>query len=229
MRRAVARLCTTTHQTMLGDMSTTIILIRHGETMGNRDGLFRGRKDFPLNENGLTQATLLSQELSGWDLGAVYSGPLSRAKETARRVADPHGLSVVEEPPFTNIALGDWEGRRKVEIERDHPDLWQIWVSTPERLERPGAETLFQVQERSHRALERIVQEHTGKTVVVVGHRAVLKPLIARCLSIAEPYFWKIHLDTAGYSILEHTPDRGYMLTLLNQTRHLQDVVREMV
>ncbi|MDH7499739.1 MAG: histidine phosphatase family protein, partial [candidate division NC10 bacterium] len=65
------------------------------------------------------------------------------------------------------------------------------------------------------------------KTIAVVSHRAVLKALIARCLDIREPYFWKIHLDTASYSLLEHRLERGYALTLLNQTHHLADFVRE--
>jgi len=210
-------------------MTTTIILIRHGETVGNREGLFRGQKDFPLNENGILQAQCLSQELSTWKINAVYSSPLSRAKETARILAESHALTVIEEPGFINIKLGAWEGRRKVEIEKEFPELWKIWVTIQEQLRLDGGETLKQVQQRAYQALERITQKEAGKTIVVVSHRAVLKPLIARCLRIPEPYFWKIHLDTASYSILEHTPEREYMLTLLNQTRHLKDFVREMV
>ena len=69
-------------------MTTTILLIRHGETLGNRDGMFRGQKDFPLNENGRTQARSLAEELSTWRIDAIYSSPLSRAMETARPLAE---------------------------------------------------------------------------------------------------------------------------------------------
>jgi broad specificity phosphatase PhoE len=210
-------------------MNTTIVLVRHGETAGNREGLFRGRKDFPLNQNGIAQADLLAQELTEWPLSAIYSSPLSRALDTARRVAEPHLLPVVQEPDLTNIDLGDWEGRLKSEIERDYPDLWHTWIHNPEDLRREGAETLAHVQERSFRVLERIVAANRKRMVAIVSHRAVLKPLLARCLGITEPHFWRIHLDTAAYSILEHLPDRGYMLTLLNQTKHLRDFIREMV
>jgi len=210
-------------------MATTILLIRHGETVGNREGLFRGQKDFPLNENGKIQAKALAEELRAWKLDAIHSSPLSRALETARPLADLQGLPVIEEPGFTNIHLADWEGVAKKWVEENQPALWKVWVSEPERLRRPGAETLAQVQERAFSALEKIVRNEVGKTVVVVSHRAVLKPLIARCLDIPAPYFWKIHMDTAAYSIFEHTPERGYTLTLLNQTRHLQEFVREMV
>jgi len=206
---------------------TTILLIRHGETAGNREGLFRGHKDFPLNENGIRQAKALAQELACRQIDAIYSSPLSRAMETARPLAEPRGLPVMEEPGFLDLHFGDWEGRSKEEVAQEQPELWKIWMSQPERLRREGAETLAEMQERSYGALQRLVGEQRGKTIAVVSHRAVLKALIARCLDIREPYFWKIHLDTASYSLLEHRLERGYALMLLNQTHHLADFVRE--
>jgi broad specificity phosphatase PhoE len=210
-------------------MTTMILLIRHGETLGNRDGMFRGQKDFPLNENGRAQARSLAEELAAWRIDALYSSPLSRAMETARPLAEARGLSVIEEAGFNNIRLGDWEGRLKREIEAEQPELWKVWIREPEKLKREGAETLGQVQERSYTALMEIIGERTGGQIALVSHRAVLKPLIARCLGIREPYFWRIHMDTAAYSILEHTAEQGFLLTLLNQTHHLKEFIREKV
>jgi broad specificity phosphatase PhoE len=210
-------------------MTTTIFIIRHGETMANREGMFRGQRDFPLNENGRIQAKAVAEDLRAYKIDAVYSGPLSRTVETARPLADWRGLPVVMEPGFTNISLGDWEGKPKKWVEENQPDLWKMWIIEPEKLRRPGAETLNQVQQRAFQALQKIIREQTGKTIAVVTHRAVLKPLIAACLQIPAPYFWKVHMDTAGYSVLEHGQERGFTLTLMNQTRHLKDFVREMV
>jgi probable phosphoglycerate mutase len=61
----------------------------------------------------------------------------------------------------------------------------------------------------------------------VVSHRAVLKPLFATMLGMSEPYFWKIQLDTASYSISEYHPERGFTFTMINQNRHLPDYLRE--
>lgn len=208
---------------------TKIILVRHGETQGNREGLFRGQADFPLNENGLRQAHELAQALKGYRLEVVYSSPLSRARVTAELIAKPHNLKVEIEPGFNNIRLGIWEGRPKAEIEKESPQLWRLWTTEPERLQLPDAETLKDVQVRAFSAIERIAHENSGQTLAVVTHRAVLKPLLARALGIPEPYFWKLHLDTGSYSILEHTPERGYTLSLLNETSHLKGFIRETV
>lgn len=58
----------------------------------------------------------------------------------------------------------------------------------PERLRLPNAESIPDVQRRAF-GLEFIVQKYKGKALVIVSHRAVIKPLIAACLQIADPYF----------------------------------------
>jgi probable phosphoglycerate mutase len=208
---------------------TTIILIRHGETKGNREGLFRGQMDFPLNENGEQQARDLAHALKNYDLKAVYASPLARAKTTAEIVASPHNLKIEIESGFTNINLGLWQGKPKAEIQERFPDLWQLWITEPERLQLPQGETLGEVQNRSFEALVEITQKHSGQSVAIVSHRAVLKPLLARALGVNPPYFWRFHLDNGSYSILEYTPQRGYILTLLNEIQHLRDFIKEIV
>ncbi len=206
---------------------TTLILVRHGETVANVENIFRGRQNFPLNDNGRRQAKLLAEALAKYDVSAIYSSPLSRALETAKAVAQKFSLGVVVEPKLTNISLGSWEGKPHTEIAKLFPKEYDLWRTEPERLVIPGGETLSEVQARAFEAVERIVSENEGKTVVVVSHRAVLKPLIAALIGIKEPYFWKIHMDNASYSIVYHTKLRGYMLYQLNRNDHLESFVFE--
>ncbi len=207
-----------------------VYLIRHGETQGNKEGYFRGRSDFPLNENGIEQAKALAEELKDVGIELIYTSPLSRAVKTAEILAEATGAKTIVEENFNNINLGPWEGRKKEEIKKLYPDLFELWVNYPEKLRLEGAETLEEVKKRSFKALDRIVKECLEKGVskiAIVTHRAVLKPLIAAALDIKEPYFWKIHVDTASYSILSHDGKRGYILKMLNQTKHLKSYVEE--
>ncbi len=203
-----------------------IYLIRHGETEGNREGYFRGRADFPLNDNGRRQAQALAEALKGAGIRRIYSGPLSRAKETAEILSEKIGAEVIIEEGFNNINLGPWEGRLKEEIKRLYPEEFKTWVSFPERLRLPGAETVLEVRDRAVRALKKILEKEEGN-FAVVSHRAVLKPLIAGILEIREPFFWKVHVDTASYSILKFKRERGFTLYLLNQTSHLENFIVE--
>lgn len=209
-------------------MNTKIILIRHGETEYNNKGIFRGRMDVELNENGKEQAHELAQELEEqFDINKIYTSPLIRSKETAVILGEELDLEVVEEDGFNNIDLGNWQGTPKEEIKTKFPNMWKKWVYQPEELEIPSGETLNGILKRVKEAINRTVGENKGKTIAIVSHRSILKVLIAYLLGIKQDYFWKFRLENCSYSIFNYSDDRGYMLTLLNQYKHLPDFVVE--
>jgi len=203
-----------------------IYFIRHGETVGNKEDRFRGRHDFPLNQNGIRQAESLRDALKHVQFDAIYSSPLSRSLKTAEIIADNRSPVILEEG-FTNIALGEWENKPKAWVRRTYPDLWQIWKTEPEKLSFKGMETLTEVRKRAYETLVKLINRHQKGKIAIVSHRAVLKPLFAAMLNMAEPYFWKIQVDTASYSIAEYRNDRGFTFTIINQNKHLENFFRE--
>ncbi len=206
---------------------TIIILARHGECKGNREGLFRGRSDFPLNEIGLSQASELAREIKLFKPTKIFTSPLSRARQTADKISRECGIEAEEREGINNIELGPWEGKPKEYIAEKYPEQWQVWLNEPERLEVPGMEAIDQLQERVRKDLDKIVEQYYGQSIVIVSHRAVLKPLIASCLGINKPYFWRIHLDTASYSTIHFKKSRGFILVQLNQNKHLKEFISE--
>ncbi len=206
---------------------TCIIIVRHGECKGNREGLFRGRSDFPLNEVGLYQARELAREIKTMQPTRVFTSPLLRAMQTAKAIRQECNIEVEEREALNNIKLGPWEGKSKDYIAQKYPEQWQVWLNEPEKLIIPGMESLDAVQERAKRDLDDIIKHHWGETVIVVSHRAVLKPLIASCLGLSKPYFWRIHLDTASYSIIHYERKQGFILVQLNQNKHLTEFISE--
>ncbi|MDD4020204.1 histidine phosphatase family protein [Aminivibrio sp.] len=214
---------------MHSSQKTTILLARHGECSGNIEGRFRGRVDFPLNETGIRQAAELGEAMLAFHPEAVVTSPLLRAKATAVAIASRCSARLIEEEGFTNTSLGIWEGRLKTEIERDSPEKWKTWIEDPEKLAVEGAESMGDVLGRSMDALEKYAERFRGKTFAVVTHRTVIKPLLAACLGIASPYFWKVHMDTAAYSVLFHDDIHGYSLYSLNITGHLSGFTTEWV
>lgn len=203
---------------------TTVYFIRHGECDGNRDKRIRGCVDFPLNENGVRQAHALAARLKNAGITAIVTSPLSRALETARILGEAVGAKPVIKEGFRNICFGAWENRLQSEIMREHPEQWRTWTTRPEELRVEGAESLYAVRDRSLRELENTVAEYEGRTIALVSHRALLKPMLAGALGVAPPFFWRLHLDNAAYGILTHTPERGFTLRALNITEHLKNL-----
>ena len=80
---------------------TVIHLVRHGE-VENPKGIIYGRlPGYHLSERGLRQARGAAEHLAEREIGAVWSSPLERARQTADAIAAPHGLEVVVDPRIT--------------------------------------------------------------------------------------------------------------------------------
>lgn len=145
---------------------TTILLARHGETDWNRDGIWQGWADPPLNETGRAQARELAEQLRDVPFDAVYSSDLQRARETAEIAAAPHGVPVVTDPGLREIDIGSWSGLTRAEIEERFPDG-----------ERPGGETREQHASRVLEAVERIARENPGRRILLVTHGGTMRAL----------------------------------------------------
>ena len=206
---------------------TDLVIVRHGETELNRDGVFRGRLDVPLNDRGRLQAEAAAEALSGTQVTAVYSSPLSRAYDTGAAIAARHGVQVVIDEAFHNFDLGEWQGRPKESVRQESPELWDLWVNDPTHLRIPGGETLEDVRDRAHeRALE-LVEKHRDERIVVATHRSVAKLLGGALLGLGTDSFWSFYLDNAGYSIFGHGR-RGFVLLTWNEAAHLGERVVEL-
>ena len=70
---------------------THVILVRHGQTDWNRDRIFRGQADVPLNEAGREEARKIGAALKDVEIAVAYSSPLSRATGKGNK----HGIPVM--------------------------------------------------------------------------------------------------------------------------------------
>src|SRR5262245_6075119 len=94
--------------------STTIVLVRHGESApAHPDRPFPlrdGHGDPPLDPVGEQQAVLLADRLVHERIDAIYVTSLQRTHQTAAPLAERLGLELIEEPDLREVYLGDWEG-----------------------------------------------------------------------------------------------------------------------
>jgi broad specificity phosphatase PhoE len=149
---------------------TTILLARHGETDWNVQGRLQGWDDRPLNETGRAQARELAMRLADVPFDAVYASDLSRARETAEIVAEPHGVPVVVDEDLREMDYGSWSGLTRTQIEQRFPGET-----------RHDGETREEHLERVLRAAERIAALHPGERILIVSHGGSLRALRRHC------------------------------------------------
>jgi probable phosphoglycerate mutase len=158
-------------------VTTTILLVRHGETDWNRAGRWQGHADPPLNDRGRVQARELAARLADTNLDAIYASDLARARETAETVGARKGVAVVVDPALREIDVGEWSGLTTAEIERRFPDGFRRHREGRDGWER--GETHAAMSARIVAATLRLAASHPGETVLCVLHGGVIRALLA--------------------------------------------------
>ncbi len=167
------------------DASTTLYLVRHGETEHNRRGIIQGGGvDSELNAVGRAQAKALARRLRSVSFDALYASTLQRARQTADILARPHEpLSRTHLHDLSEMDWGVFEGEPPSE-ERDvsMKALKSKWRDGAYDRAVEGGESIRDVQERAQRAIRHILTREGGRTVLVVTHGRYLRVLLATIL-----------------------------------------------
>lgn len=176
-------------------MKTTIILIRHGESLANAAGIYLGHTDWDLSERGKAQAEVVADYLADRKIDRIFSSDLIRAYNTALPHARRHGLEVEKRVALREIFLGEWEGRPVAELEQMYPEEFGIgWRLCFGTCRVPGGESVQEVARRICTELCRIAEECPGETVLVASHAAAIRAT------------WGAITGTAPEDIAEHIP-----------------------
>jgi broad specificity phosphatase PhoE len=156
---------------------TTILLARHGETDWNRAGRFQGQADPPLNERGRAQAARLASEVAHENIAAVYASDLRRALETAEIVGSALRVSVEASRELREVDVGRFAGLTGDEVDERWPELRAV---VEERgYAYAAGESFESVRSRLVRKTSQIAARHPKERVLVVGHGAAIRALLA--------------------------------------------------
>ncbi len=200
-----------------------LILVRHGQTAWNTQMRTQGRTDILLDEIGRTQSQKLSERVSALQLKAVYSSPLSRAKETAKMIADPHGLDIICHELLMERDFGSWEGTPFKTLIEKYPSEIRSWEKDPFSYTPPDAEPLSEVFSRCIAFLDELFKTYTKEdTVLAVGHSIPLRLMIAHSIGLSPCKLHSLRLDNAAYTEIR-LREKYNILTVFNDTGHLHE------
>jgi broad specificity phosphatase PhoE len=162
---------------------TTIFLARHGESDWNVQKRFQGHSDRPLTERGREQAHALADLVGSEKIDAVYTSPLSRARETAEIVAARAGLEPIALPELREVDTGSWSGLSRVDVEARFPEGFARWRSGESGWE--DGETYEEMAERVIGALRTIAEDHPDGRVLVISHGGPIRAIHAAAEGVA--------------------------------------------
>lgn len=187
-----------------------LILVRHGRTALNAEGVLQGRIDAPLDEVGRRQASEIGSCLAGVD--RVVSSPLQRAADTASAIGPPVEL----DERFVELDYGDLDGTPIADV---GPEAWAAWRASLDH--RPsGGETLRELGARVSAALGELATAAATHDVVVVSHVSPIKAAVAWALDVSLETSWRTHLDQASITRIGFRGRQPFLLSF-NDVGHL--------
>jgi probable phosphoglycerate mutase len=147
-------------------MKTTLALVRHGVTAWNYEARAQGHVDIPLSPEGLQQAELVAERLAREPWDAVYSSPLSRARQTAEVIGRRLNLPVRQDPRLMERYMGHAEGMTIWDRAARWPGLHFHEIPEMEQDEALAA--------RAQTALRDLARQHAGERLICVAHGAFI-------------------------------------------------------
>jgi len=212
----------------------TVLLVRHGRTTANAQGVLAGRAaGVRLDAVGREQAARTAARLAGVPLVAVVSSPLERCRQTARIVVDSqreHGAEgtappILVERGITECDYGQWQGRALRDLANE--PLWSQVQTQPSAVTFPGGEALAAMQARSVAAIrshDAAVEERHGPGAVwaAVAHGDIIKSVLADALGTHLDLFQRIVVGPASVSIVRYGPHRPEVVATNTDAGDLQ-------
>ncbi|GBD27213.1 Phosphoserine phosphatase 1 [bacterium HR30] len=201
-----------------------VLLLRHGETVGQSGARYWGATDVPLSVIGRMQMRLAAPLVAKYRVRCVYTSSLSRTREAAALVA-PNVPSVAL-AAFDEVHFGHWEGLTREEIASAYPEEYLQWERRPADFSYPGGESLLEFRARVEAGLAHVLSD-PGPSVLVIAHRGVIRWALSHLLEENTRAIRELEIALGSLHLLHRGTDGRWVAHLLDFTDHLSEMTDE--
>lgn len=199
-----------------------LVLVRHGETVGQSSIRLHGATDVALSPVGLAQIEAVAAALRDEPLTAVFASPLRRSRVAAEIVAGaqarPPAVEVVAE--FREVDFGAWEGLTFEEVAERDPEGLRRFQAEGQDFAYPGGELRRSFWERVQAAALRSLAPARGRVAAVL-HKGVIKATIAALTGISAAEAGELPVSLGGVYRLARGAGGRWDISQRNATGHL--------
>ena len=198
----------------------TLLLIRHGRTAANAEGILAGRTPgVVLDEVGRDTIKALAIRLKEVKVAQVVVSPLERTQETAGLLFDASMPTALEDR-LLECDYGTWQGMKLSELMTN--ELWPIVQQRPDEMIFPDGEAMNDMAARASSAMRewdaKLVAQHGSDVVwAAVSHGDIIKAICADAMGLPLRKFQTLMIDPASVSVV-HYSEQGSAVGKLNDT-----------
>lgn len=153
-----------------------LYITRHGKTIWNEQGILQGSLDSPLTKEGVQKAIDLSKRISIYNIQAIVTSDLKRAKDTSFYIKSGSDIPIFYFKELREMSFGDWDGMKITEIQEKYQDDFRKFETDPINFDNKSGETYINLLSRVEKALETI-KNLNYDNVLIVTHGITVKAL----------------------------------------------------
>jgi len=200
---------------------TTLIFVRHGQSVSNLEQRFTGQQETELTPLGHKQAEATARFLASYKIDKIYSSDLLRSMQTAEPTARIQRLTVIPDPAFREINAGLWEGKPYSLLRERFGADYEKWITDLGHAHPNGGESTLELAARVYGAVERILQVERGKTVAIFTHATPVRMLACRWFGLLPERASEVPFcHNASVSIVEYEDNGDYRLIRYSYDEH---------
>lgn len=176
-----------------------LILVRHGETDLNSQGMYFGNLDPPLNLKGKSEAKSARKIIEKIKYDEIYTSSLKRAIETAKEI-NYLEKEIIKTEKLKEINFGIFEGHTYDELKELYPEELEK-SSDWRKYNYVTGESVEEVQKRVISFIEEEVD--LDKNTILVTHWGVMNTILSYYFSIGVEGYWKFSVNNGGVVVIE--------------------------
>jgi probable phosphoglycerate mutase len=195
--------------------SSAVYLLRHGETVWNREKRLQGHKDTPLTLRGVEQARAMGHQLKKTLRGIkpqyFFSSPIGRAYQTAVIIADSINFNtdtIATGNKLKEITFGDWDGLNMEEIIADYQDIWEKRNNSKWHFSPPNGESYATANERVKEFLDHLPKE---RPIIIVAHGSLNKVIRGCWRNLTPEDLFQLDEPQDGFYLLEANSKESFI------------------
>ena len=200
--------------------TTTLIVIRHGETFWNREHRIQGHLDSALTPEGIAQAEVCARRLADEQIDVVVASDLGRVRHTAEILLAGRALLVAFDASLRERCFGTGEGMTYAEMDGKYPQLFSQVGLVDSEFTLPEGETRAAFHARVNAAINRLATAHAGKRLLIVTHGGVLGVIYRWINDMPIASAQRVAIPNVGYNRISLHPS-GWKIDVWADTGHL--------
>ncbi|MGO1371037.1 MAG: alpha-ribazole phosphatase [Senegalia sp. (in: firmicutes)] len=191
-----------------------LIILRHPETIANKEKLYIGQTESDYTEKGIKQFNEILEDFK-YDIDHIYTSPLNRCKILAKELGKKLDVDFELIESLNEMNFGIFDSKNYKEVQKLYQKAWNKWIVDYINYTIPEGESLRDLYERVEEFLNELKKKEDG-TFLLITHGGVIQTLITLLLDLDIDDRWHFKISEGALIEISYVDDYGIINNLIN-------------